>query len=435
MVTKNVSELIDNEYKEYAMYVLENRALPSYIDGLKPSGRKLLYSMLNYYKGKKTKIAELGTSISQFNYHHGESSAMGAAITLASDWNNNIPLFEGHGNFGSRLIPVSAAPRYIYASLSNDFEKYFCDHDVVDSNIDMDNPEPQQYLPVIPWSLVNGIEGIAVGFACKFLPHDPKEIAKACILAMNNKLKDDYVLSVKFPSFKGKVVQEEYNKVTTYGIIENTKRNTWEISELPIGYDREKYFNILDKMLSKNEINDFEDCCDENGFKFIVKLDKDAHVKCTEDPITYFKLSKSITENYNALDEKGKIIQFNNKNEIIQRFVKFRVEKVKAKIEFDINKLNTDISYHEVKLKFIESVISKKINLMKFRRADLIEHCMNSYNIEKDIAQKLSALPIYDMTSDMLETLKHKIEEMHKELNDLNAQVPSQTYINMLKKI
>lgn len=435
VVNKTVSEIIDNEYKAYSIYCVENRAIPSYIDGMKPSARKILYSMLNYYKGKKVKVAELGTSISQFNYHHGETSAMGAAITLTSSWNNNMPVFRGHGNFGSRLIQEAAAPRYIFADLNPDFYKYFSDFEVCNKHSDPDNPEPQQYLPVIPWVLVNGVEGIAVGFACKFLSHSTKDIAKACTLAVKGKLKDDYVLPVTLPDFKGEIIQEEHNKIITRGIVERTKRNTWTITEVPWGYDREKFFNSLDKLLEQNKISDFEDMCDESGFKFVVKMDTSADAKCAENPIDFFKLEKAFTENYTALDEKGNIILFNNKLEIIRRFVQFRIDKVQDRIDYDLTKLSTDILWLKTKYAFVKDVVGKKINLMNFTRSDLLEKCIEKYNVEKDIATRLLSIPVYDMTTDMITELESKIMKLEADQKALQESNAKDVYLGMLKSI
>lgn len=434
--TKSVSDVIDHEYKDYAIYTLESRAIPSYIDGCKSVHRKILYAALTQFKNKKVKVAELGSSIASIaNYHHGETSAMGAAVTLAAEWNNNVPVLKGSGNFGSRLVQESAAPRYIFAELSTDFNKYFTDFIVCNKHSDPDNPEPQQYLPIIPWVLVNGIEGIAVGFACRYLPHSPKDIAKACIKSVNGKLKDDFVLPVSLPGFKGEIVQLEPTKISTKGIVERIKRNTWLISEVPWGYDREKFFIHLDKMMDKGLIQDFEDQCDDTGFRFIVKLDGNMDAKCTKDPIDYFKLERTYTENYTALDEKGKLIIFNNKSEIINRFVEFRINKVKERIEYDVIKLDYDISYLNAKRNFIGDVVSNKIKLHDYKKVDLIEYCSNEYFVDKELSQKIVSMPVYDMSHDSIIELDQKIDEKNKSKNDLLVSDPKEVYLNMLKSI
>lgn len=436
MDTRKISDVIDTEYKEYALYTIENRALPSYCDGFKPVHKKLLYAMIKHFRGKKIKVAELGTSIASVaSYHHGEASSMAATITLTADWNNVVPLFRGHGNFGSRLIQEAAAPRYIFCDLNPDFYKYFMDFDAVTPNKDIESPEPQQYLPIIPWILVNGIEGIAVGFACKFLSHDPKELAKACILAVNNELSDDYCIPVKLPAFNGEIIQDTTNRIISRGIIERVKRNTWLISEVPWGYDREKFFNHLDKMLDQRKISDFEDRCDDSGFKFEIKMDGECDAKCSENPIEYFKLERAISENYTALDENGNIIIFNNKVEIIRRFVKFRIGKVKEQIEFDIAKLKVDLHWYTAKRQFISDVLDKKIDLLIYKKATLLDYCINEYALDKNVASNLIGIPVYDMTVDSITELDKKIKNINKEIKVLENSDAKEVYLARLNEI
>jgi DNA gyrase/topoisomerase IV subunit A len=354
---------------------------------------------------------------------------------LGASWNNNVPLFEQSGNFGTRLIQESAASRYIYALLSNDFKKYFCDESVLTKNIDIESPEPMQYLPIIPWVLVNGIEGIAVGFACRFLPHDPKSIAKACIKELDGKLNDNYVIDVKFPGFKGEIIQENHDKIIIRGLVEKIKKNTWLITEVPWGYDREKYFNLLDKMNNENKISDFEDMSDASGFKFKIKLDAAQDLKCENDPISYFKLEKTYTENYTALDENGKIIIFDNKISIIKKFVEFRLKKVQERILFDINKIKSSIYLLETKLKFISDVLDDNIEIKKLSRQNLIELVSSRYAVDKDISSNIISIPIYSMTQDSLESIQNQIDKSYADLSELEKSDHKLIYRNMLKSI
>lgn len=434
----SIGQVIDIEYKPYSMYVLENRAIPSCIDGFKPTHRKLVYAMVNEFKGKKTKVADLG-SISKYNYHHGEASAMGAAITLAASWNNNVPVFNAHGNFGSRLITDAAAPRYIFASLGEDFYKYFGDFEVCDSHSDQDNPEPQTYLPYIPWVLVNGIEGIAVGFACKFAPHDPKKLAKACIQAVQGKRVDPALLIPFWSSFKGKVESEvpgDYSKVKLTGIIERTKRNTWLISEVPFGVDRETYFNHLSKMEDEGKIEDFEDGCDDSGFRFTVKVNGVQDAKCSADPIGYFKLSKIYSENYTTLDETGKLRLFNDKVEIVKYFCDYRLKKVRQKIDYDIAVITKKIEFLKAKSSFIAAVIDGSIgDLRKMTKVQMEEFCLTKLAINEEFIGRIVSVPVYSMTADEYAKLQDNIAEITREHTRLTQLNEVDVYIDKLKEL
>ena len=434
MNNASIADVIAGPYYNFAMYVIENRAIPCYIDGLKPVHRKLFYAMLTEHKGRKTKVSDLG-GISKFNYHHSESSAMGAAVTLTAEWNNNVPLFQGHGNFGSRLIQEAAAPRYIFASANPEINKYFSDFEVCDKNSDEDSPEPQTYLPNIPWVLVNGVEGIAVGFACRYLPHSPVDIAKACQLAVKGKLKDDHVIPVTFPGFRGEVIQETPTKVITRGIVTRVKRNTWQITEAPWGYDRDQMFNQLDKMMADNKIVDFDDDCNDTGFNFLVKLDSACDAKCQKDPIAYFKLEKAFTENYTALDETGRLRLFESKPEIIRAFVEYRVKKIRDKINYDIEVASSKLGWAMLKLNLISDVLERKIDLLAMKKADLIAYTVDEYAASEEHAAKLAQIPIVDMTTDKLAELRLEIAKLGATLEDLRHLVPTEVYTARLSAI
>lgn len=410
MSTKSVTETINTDYKEYAQYVLSNRAIPCYIDGFKPVARKLLYAMLNQHKGKRTKVSDLG-GISSLNYHHGEASAMGAAIGLAADWSNNVPIFEQHGAFGSRLIPEPAAPRYIFASLNKSFYNYFTDFDVLDRKENDEDPEPKTYLPNVPWVLINGVKGIAIGFACEYLSHDPKDIAAACVESLKGTLESDRVIIPSFPGFHGQVEVLAHDKFNTIGTATRTKRNTWEITELPWGVTREKYFNILSKMEDDGDIVDFEDNCSDR-FNFIVKVDTKTDKTVAADPIKFFKLAKSYTENYTALDENGELVLFETKVEIINSFIEFRLKKVQEQLDFEINKLTEQLKFLVAKLQFVKDVLDDKIDFRAVTKKQLTSKVKTDYNISIEYAQRIISIPIADITKDMVKTLSDRIKKL-----------------------
>lgn len=176
---QTVTNLIDNDYKDYSKYVLYSRAIPSLIDGLKPSQRKILYTATKVAKTSRIKTASLaGAVIEKANYHHGDASLNDAINKMAQTFNNNLPLLSGEGSFGSRLVQEAAAARYTFVRLNDNFNKYFVDTDILLAGEDPEDPEPRFYLPTIPWVLVNGISGIAVGFATEIQPRNPEQLQK-----------------------------------------------------------------------------------------------------------------------------------------------------------------------------------------------------------------------------------------------------------------
>jgi DNA topoisomerase-2 len=435
IVDQSITDVINSDYLEYSMYTIENRAIPSVIDGFKPVHRKLVYAMLNVHGGKKTKVADLG-SISSLNYHHGETSAMEAVNTLTAEYNNNCPVFTGHGNFGSRLVQEASAARYVFASISPEFKKYFIDGEVAPVAADPENPEPAHYLPTIPWVLVNGIEGIAVGFATKIFPRSIKVLTEEVLTCLKDPakyLKANKPVAPTYPEFRGKIIKgEEPNQWITTGIVEYVGKNTYKIQEVPIGYDRESYISVLHDLIDADKIRDFDDDCSEQGFGFTVKVSPAQKEKIDADPLKFFKLIKPKTENITTLGVDGKLKIFESVAELIAYFVEYRLSKFGEKLEFEKANLISDIQEMKDRIKFITAVINRKVDFRSMDKAALLEY------IDTEITTRVWGktfinIPLYNCTTDAVGTLKTKIaaaEVAHKVL--LN-ETPMSRYISVVK--
>lgn len=434
---RTLTDIIDRELREFSMYTIESRAIPSAIDGLKPTARKLLYAMINEYKGNKTKVAELGGGLAKLNYHHGETSAQGAAVSLAQDWNNNAPLFVGHGNFGSRLVTDAAAPRYIFASLSENFKKYFIDTEVAPKAFDPENPEPAFYLPIIPWVLVNGISGIAVGFKTDILPRSPASLiaaTKECIKNPEKYLKANKPITPSFPSFKGSISQMTDTQWKTSGVIEYVGKYLYKISELPIGFDRASYVELLNDMVDKDLIRDYDDCCSKDGFGFEIKVSMHQKAAIDKDPLKYFKLEKSHTEILTTLGHDGKLKIFDSVAQLVYYFVKYRITKFADKIAYDINQNEVAANEMRLKAKFIKLVISQAIDFRKCTKQQLLDFIADKVSPE-DFAKRFVNIPLYECTQDEVDKLEKNIEGKVEALMLLKETTPEGLYQLQLSKI
>ena len=422
MINKPITEFIDTEYKDYSMYVLQNRAIPSAIDGFKPVQRKLVYALSR--KSGKVKVAELGGSLSSYGYLHGESSAQSAAIGLAAPWNNNCPVFDAHGNFGSRLITDAAAPRYIYSSMSQAFKKYFVDGDVAPANPDTEHPEPLHYLPIIPWVLVNGVKGIAVGYATNILPRSVDDVVKACKQYLSGKKVKD--IDPTFPDFKGKVAKTADGTWEASGII-SLARQTYTISEIPPGVDRESYINFLNKLCDDGKIQDYDDLCDENGFTFEVKVARADLSKINKDPMKFFKLTKSYTENLTTIGYDGTLQIFDNVSELISYFCEYRLTMFQAKIQAAQVENSHKLRELQDRLTFIQKVIDNEIDftsITKDRLTDIVDDITDGAPWTKDIIR----IPVYEATSDSVNELESKIQAQSDRLDAWNDMTPQTSF-------
>lgn len=427
MSNKPISEFIDGEYKDYSMYVLQQRAIPSAIDGFKPVQRKLVYAMGK--KSGKVKVAELGGSLSSYGYLHGETSAQSAAVALAAHWNNNSPVFDAYGNFGSRLITEAAAPRYIYASMSDNYKKYFVDSDVAPVNSDQEHPEPAHYLPIIPWVLVNGVKGIAVGYATNILPRSVEDVIKACKQYLSGKKISD--IDPTFPDFKGTVEKTDVGVWSASGIVE-LNRQTYTISELPPGVDRETYINMLNKYCDEGKIQDYDDFCDENGFKFEVKVARADLSKINKDPMKFFKLTKSYTENLTTIGHDGSLQIFDTVPDLVKYFCDYRLSKFQDKIDLSIVENKTALQKLKDKLTFVEKVVNQEIDFTTITKDDLrkIVECITG---GASWTSEIMRIPMYEATSDAIESLLTAIEDQNDIVSSWEAMTPEVAFEERLK--
>ena len=204
---------VERAYREYAMYVLRERALPHLVDGLKPVQRRLMVTMRDLGLTPTTQYRKSARTIGDLigRYHpHGDAAAYEAMVLLAQPFSLTAPLVDGHGNWGSADNPKSfAAMRYTEARLAP-YSKHLLDElhqDTVDwrPTFDGAQDEPRWLPSQTPNLLVNGSTGIAVGMATNVFPHNLREILDAAILLANKKPDLELVYStIQGPDFPTK---------------------------------------------------------------------------------------------------------------------------------------------------------------------------------------------------------------------------------------
>ena len=247
-------------YLEYAMSVVTGRALPSVADGQKPVQRRILYAMhrMGLYKSPKhVKSARVVGDVIGKYHPHGDSSVYDAMVRMAQDWNLRYPVVDGQGNFGSRDGDNAAAMRYTEARLTPIAELLLSELDegTVDwkPNYDGVNDEPCLLPGRLPFVLLNGASGIAVGMATEVPAHNLREIAHAAVnIVRNPDFSEEEVLRlVPGPDYPGgaQIISSPEEIAATYKTgrgslrvrakwkIENLARGQWRlvITELPPG--------------------------------------------------------------------------------------------------------------------------------------------------------------------------------------------------------
>ena len=267
-------------YLEYALSVVKGRALPDVCDGQKPVQRRILYSMARMGLGfggpngnigaKPVKCARVvGDVLGRF-HPHGDQAAYDALVRMAQDFAQRSPLIDGQGNFGSRDGDGAAAMRYTEARLARITTLLL---DEVDEgtadfvpNYDGSTEEPRQLPARLPFTLLNGASGIAVGLATEIPSHNLREVADACVaLIKNPALTDAELLGlIPGPDYPGggQIISPQADieaayrtgrgslKVRARWKIEDLARGQWQlvVTELPPGVSSQKVLEEIEEI-------------------------------------------------------------------------------------------------------------------------------------------------------------------------------------------
>jgi DNA gyrase/topoisomerase IV subunit A len=432
-----ISSVARNEWKSFAMYTVESRAIPNMIDGLKPVQRFYLYSSILNSKKDFKKVSAVSGIISDYGYNHGEASAAGAGQLMAATWNNNICLIEGRGSFGTRLVQEAGAARYVYTRLSDNFNTYIKDLDLSPVHNDPEHEPPAFYLPVIPLVLINGTKGIATGFATNILPHCPESISAACLEYLQT---GDIAnpIDIKFPEFNGTVEQnkEDPTKYIAYGTFTQRTKTLLSITEVPYGFDRESYVKVLDGLEDDGDIVSYEDLCDKTGFRFEVKLKQNTSAKWSRSKIiSKFKLSKPFAQNLTVIDYDGKLREYDDARQLIKDFCDYRLGILQKRIDARKTEFTEEVRWLTVKMEFIQAVVDGRVVFKDNTKTQVQKQIMNETSAEGGDCARLLSLGIMTLTKDEIVKLKKQIAETKRTLNFWKKTKPQDQFTTDLEEI
>jgi topoisomerase-4 subunit A len=276
----NLATYAQRAYLEYALSVVKGRALPDVCDGQKPVQRRILYAMSrmglsyggpnNNTAAKPVKSARVvGDVLGRF-HPHGDQAAYDALVRMAQDFSQRYPLIDGQGNFGSRDGDGAAAMRYTEARLAKITTLLLdeIDQGTVDfvANYDGSTEEPRQLPARLPFALLNGASGIAVGLATEIPSHNLREVADACVaLIKTPALSDEALFAIlPGPDFPGggQIISPAADIADAYRsgrgslkcrarwTIEDLARGQWQlvVNELPPGVSSQRVLEEIEEL-------------------------------------------------------------------------------------------------------------------------------------------------------------------------------------------
>lgn len=431
------STYINEQRRNYSLYILQMRAIPAASDGLKAAGRRTLWMARD---GKKYKTATLAGATMPIHPHTSPDDAIN---TLAAPYDNNVPLFKGDGAFGTLLKPKAyGASRYTHVAVSK-FTKdvVFRDIEIVPmtENYDGTLEEPVHFLPLVPVVLLNPTEGIAVGFKSDILPRSLEDL----IIAQISHLKGAKKLSEPMPKFLPlqcpALRKEEGDKSVFYyfeGEYKDIDGVTICVTKLPYGLAHHTFINQLDLLIDKGVVIDYEDNS-RNKIDITVKFKKgNLRGKPREEVLKSLGLIVRHGEILNVLDFDGKHIWSPSPIELIRKFTDWRLEWYVKRYERLKTLLKLDLQrYYDIRLAIkhkIGGVAGKTAS-----RAELKELLKSLKIVNLDY---IADLPVYRFTEEEKVKNEERIKEGEKQLKEYENLLSNEgerrkVYISELQEI
>ncbi len=451
-MTKIINIEVEKELKQsfidYAMCVNRSRAIPDVRDGLKPVHRRILYSMnelgLTPDKAYKKCATIVGDVLGKY-HPHGDSSVYDALVRLAQDFSINMPLVDGHGNFGSVDGDPAAAYRYTEARMSKMALEMLreIDKETVDfyPNFDDTRMQPVVLPARYPNLLVNGADGIAVGMATNIPPHNLGEVIDGTIAVLDNPDIDvdeliKYVPAPDFPTggiimgrsgirnayrtgrgnivLRAKCEIEEFNNGTRERII---------VTELPYQVNKQKLIEtIADYVRNKRieGISNVNDESDRHGMRIVIEVKKDANAQVVLNTL-YKQTNLQTSGGIILLALVGTDPKVLNIKEILTHYVDHQIDVIVRRTKYDLAK--TKEREHIVRgLVIALANIDEVIAIIKRSkdREDATNQLCEKFLLDDKQAHAILEMRLQRLTSMEVDKLTEELRQLEATIADLN---------------
>ena len=390
-----LTDIVKEEYRNYQIYTLMDRAIPYLPDGLKPGQRRILYTLWRNHSKGLIKVSS-ATGLVLTLHPHGPASIESAIVNMAQDYtfSNNYPLIDKKGYFGERMETAPAAGRYIECKLGKVAEFLLFDdmnQVAMVPNYDETVMEPVAMLPKLPLMLLNGAEGIGTGFSSVIPSFHHKDLCasiQAYLETGKPKKLRPYV-----HNYGEKIEVDQKGRLLFTMKFEEIGGSIY-ITELPRGYDAQKIYRHITKHIDADFVKDFIDSSVSNQIK-IELIFKRGQQPSLEEVQQRMGVTASLVPNYTLISERGVRI-FETPEEIIQIFAEQRLVVVRRRYELLSEEYEKKIRQNNEIIKFIRQkeyeVATKSAN-----RKSYVEYLTKKKFTFSDY---LADMPIYRMTKE-----------------------------------
>ena len=445
---RTITNFLNTEYLNYAFSVLEERAIPSVIDGFKPGARKIMHASLagTTKDGKLYKLLALsGDAMRVSLYAHGDASLNSTIVNMCKYFNDNLNPLESDSQVGSLRDPNSAgAPRYLYVKHSKYMDLiYKTDYDLLDFvSEEGQYVEPMTYLPIIPTVLCKNNIGVAVGYSMHNQAYNPIDIITACqeVIKSRSDKKDKITTQIR-PYLRGiKQSNWKFEDGNWYNYGEwkfNQSKDLMIVTDLPADVSYDDFEKLLNKFEDESYIKNWKNRSVDGGVNYEITFPKkQLAVEMKKDRsgkrlANRFKLIKMLSSDLLwLLDENHKLKNFQNKNEVVEYFVNYRLTIYTERKKKLVKILEERIKKNDELVKFITLVCNGKLKIRNRSKKDI--------KIDMDVQKlpmELISTPMSKVTIEERDELLKQNEEMKNNLEYIKKTTEKQMYLNDLANL
>lgn len=450
----SISEETRRRYLNYAMSVIQSRAVPDVRDGLKPVQRRILYVMYHnlrlFFNTKTRKCARIvGDTIGQY-HPHGDLAVYEALVRLAQDFTYRCPLIHGQGNFGSVMGLPAAAHRYTEARLTEIAEQLMNElrFDTVEMRptYDGETDEPVVFPARYPNLLVNGSQGIAVGMATSIPPHNLDEVIRACVHLIDN---PDVTVAqcmrfIKAPDFPlgGRIITDHTDMRTMYetGRGSVKVRGEWKLDKerrkevknrivihtVPYGVSTGPLQAEIGDLIASRKLPQLLDVNDETDEKHGLRVVLD--IKSGSDPeavmaflFKHTSLEQNFSYNSTCLvpDKSGGLVPARaTLVEMLQHFLVFRQATVRRRFEYKLAQLERRIHILEGFI-VVFNGLDKALKIIRNSsgKQDAAKKMMAAFPLDEIQTMAILELQLYRISKLEIDDIRAELAEKEKEAN------------------
>lgn len=454
--TANYEEFVDRELIHFSTYDCA-RSIPNMVDGLKTSLRKILFCAFKRNLTSEIKVAQFSGYVSEnSSYHHGEASLNGAIVNMAQNFvgSNNINLLEPNGQMGTRLHmgQDSASERYIFTMLNPITRYIFPELDLSILNYLNDDGtlvEPDYYVPIIPFCLVNGISGIGTGFSSNIPSFNPKTIIQYLRAKLQNTVYPSEFIPY-YEGFTGNIASIEPNKFLVKGVYQKITDDKIRITDLPVGMGTMPYTTFLETLMDgnatdksgkkipptirdftsvstdtlvditvifpKGKIQELEEKRDENGVNGLEKI---------------LKLTTTIsTTNMHMFDSDCKLRKYKDVPEIIDSFYPIRILTYQKRKDYLLDALQKKLVKLSNRVRYIQETLSGVVDLRK-KNAVQVSELLTTRKFERIDGdfKYLIKMTMDSVTDENIAQIKDECTKVAAEFDRLEAMTLEQMWL------